>query len=318
MSAHCAEVGLSSAWGRIFFVYGPYEHPSRLVPSVIRALRQGVPARCTAGTQLRDFLHVRDVAAAFVALLDSTIEGPVNIGSGQPVEIRRLIYAIADTLGRRDLVELGAALPASDPLAVIADVARLHDDLGWSPEYDLGLGYHRHDHVVDGASGSDMRMTIDTDTGELTHNLDGTAHVIPLYSPEAFSRLSALWLTVGWNEKYTYTFSWLWATDHSAPRRPDAHSRGHLCRQAGRHRRDRRRTRRSLIFYASLCHAMGRGRVIGVDVEIRPHNRSAIEAHELARYVTLIEGDSGRGHRRQGQVVDSRGRKCPRAPGLGP
>ncbi len=141
VSAHCAEVGLSSAWGRIFFVYGPYEHPSRLVPSVIRALRQGVPARCTAGTQLRDFLHVRDVAAAFVALLDSTIEGPVNIGSGQPVEIRRLIYAIADTLGRRDLVELGAlALPASDPLAVIADVARLHDDLGWSPEYDLDSG----------------------------------------------------------------------------------------------------------------------------------------------------------------------------------
>lgn len=141
VSAHCAEVGLSSAWGRIFFVYGPYEHPSRLVPSVIRALRQGVPARCTAGTQLRDFLHVRDVAAAFVALLDSTIEGPVNIGSGQPVEIRRLIYAIADTLGRRDLVELGAlALPASDPPAVIADVARLHDELGWSPEYDLDSG----------------------------------------------------------------------------------------------------------------------------------------------------------------------------------
>jgi len=48
----------------------------------------------------------------------------------------------------------------------------------------------------------------------------------------------------------------------------------------------------SLIYYASLCTAMGHGRVIGVDIEIRPHNRAAIEAHPLARLVTLIEGGS--------------------------
>jgi cephalosporin hydroxylase len=48
----------------------------------------------------------------------------------------------------------------------------------------------------------------------------------------------------------------------------------------------------SLIFYASLFKAMGKGRVIGVDIEIRPHNRKAIEAHELFEYITLIEGSS--------------------------
>jgi cephalosporin hydroxylase len=48
----------------------------------------------------------------------------------------------------------------------------------------------------------------------------------------------------------------------------------------------------SLVFYASLCKLLGRGRVIGVDVEIRPHNRAAIEAHPLVSYITLIEGDS--------------------------
>jgi cephalosporin hydroxylase len=47
-----------------------------------------------------------------------------------------------------------------------------------------------------------------------------------------------------------------------------------------------------LIFYASLCKAMGKGRVIGVDIEIRPHNRAAIETHELASFITLIEGSS--------------------------
>src|SRR5439155_18014109 len=48
----------------------------------------------------------------------------------------------------------------------------------------------------------------------------------------------------------------------------------------------------SLILYASLCKAMGHGRVIGVDVEIRPHNRQAIEAHELSPLITLVEGSS--------------------------
>ena len=48
----------------------------------------------------------------------------------------------------------------------------------------------------------------------------------------------------------------------------------------------------SLVFYASLLRLMGRGRVIGVDIEIRPHNRKAIEEHELSSYITLIESDS--------------------------
>jgi cephalosporin hydroxylase len=48
----------------------------------------------------------------------------------------------------------------------------------------------------------------------------------------------------------------------------------------------------SLIFYASLLKLLGEGRVIGIDVTIRPHNRAAIEAHELAPLITLIEGGS--------------------------
>lgn len=48
----------------------------------------------------------------------------------------------------------------------------------------------------------------------------------------------------------------------------------------------------SLVFYATLCKAVGKGRVIGVDIEIRPHNRRAIESHQLFPFITLIEGDS--------------------------
>jgi cephalosporin hydroxylase len=48
----------------------------------------------------------------------------------------------------------------------------------------------------------------------------------------------------------------------------------------------------SLIFYASLFEAMGRGRVVGVDIEIRPHNRQAIEEHPMKKRIELIEGSS--------------------------
>ena len=133
--------GLSSAWGRIFFLYGPYENPNRLVSSVICALLKGEPARCSHGNQIRDFLHVEDVASAFVALLESDVMGPVNIASGQPVALKDVIYKIADKLGRCDLVQLGA-LPAQDnePRVLIADVGQLSEKVRWQPKFDLDMG----------------------------------------------------------------------------------------------------------------------------------------------------------------------------------
>jgi nucleoside-diphosphate-sugar epimerase len=133
--------GLSNAWARIFFLYGPREHPDRLVASVIRSLLAAAPARCSHGEQIRDYLHVQDAADALVALLDSDLRGPVNIGSGTPVALKEIVAAIADKLERPDLVELGAipARPNDAPL-VVADVTRLGDELGWRPTIELDAG----------------------------------------------------------------------------------------------------------------------------------------------------------------------------------
>ncbi len=141
VSAYAAQAGLSAAWGRIFFLYGPHEHPARLVASVIRSLLRGEPARCSHGNQVRDFLHVSDVADAFVTLLNSDVAGPVNVASGQPISIRDLVYRIAAKLDRADLIQLGA-LPtaADDPPLLMADVRRLRDEVGWLPSYDLETG----------------------------------------------------------------------------------------------------------------------------------------------------------------------------------
>ena len=135
---YAEEVGLSLAWGRVFFVFGPHEDPSRLGGSVARALVRGEPALCSHGEQLRDFLYSADLADAFVALLRSMATGAVNVASGEPTGIRDLVQALADAAGRPDLVELGA-LPASptEPAELLADVTRLRDEIGWTPPASL-------------------------------------------------------------------------------------------------------------------------------------------------------------------------------------
>jgi nucleoside-diphosphate-sugar epimerase len=135
---------LSAAWGRIFHLYGPDEHPDRLVPSVIRALLEGRPALCTAGTQIRDFLHVEDVAAAFVHLLDSPVCGPVNIASGAPTSVADVVLRIGRYMDRESLITLGArAIPVHDPPRLTANVSRLRDEVGWSPSITLDRGLSR-------------------------------------------------------------------------------------------------------------------------------------------------------------------------------
>jgi nucleoside-diphosphate-sugar epimerase len=132
---------ISTAWGRIFHLYGPHEHPSRLVSSVILSLLKSERARCTHGRQVRDFMHVEDVACAFVALLDSEVAGIVNIGSGEPVTIYSLVTRIAVMIKAEEQIEFGAipALP-SDPPVLIPDVRRLRDEVGWAPRFSLNDG----------------------------------------------------------------------------------------------------------------------------------------------------------------------------------
>ena len=132
---------LSVAWGRIFHLYGPGEHPDRLVASVIRALLRGEDARCTHGRQVRDFLHVADVAGAFAAVLDSGVEGAVNIGSGEGVTIAAVAGEIARQLGAPDRLRLGALpAPPGDPPVIRARVDRLNGEAGWRPRYHLAAG----------------------------------------------------------------------------------------------------------------------------------------------------------------------------------
>lgn len=138
------QAGLSAAWGRIFFPYGPHEAPSRLVPSVMRSLLRGEPALCSHGEQVRDFLYVEDVAAAFVALLRSEVAGPVNIASGRAVALKEIVAMIAQQQGKSDLLRLGALpAPSGEPPLLVADVRRLREEVGWQAPSGLREGLSR-------------------------------------------------------------------------------------------------------------------------------------------------------------------------------
>jgi cephalosporin hydroxylase len=136
------------------------------------------------------------------------------------------------------------------------------------------------------------RITIDPETATVIVEDGDDAGTYPFDSPEAFRLVSDAWLRLGWDQKYVYSFTWLGRPVIQLPEdllrlqeviasvRPDVIVETGIAHGG------------ALVFYASLCRALDRGRVIGVDVEIRPHNREAIEAHPLFPLIELVEGDS--------------------------
>ncbi|HEV2944867.1 MAG TPA: NAD(P)-dependent oxidoreductase [Solirubrobacteraceae bacterium] len=140
-SALSEQLDLSFAWGRIFFLYGPGEDSQRLVASIARGLLTGQRVASTEGSQVRDFLHVDDIAGAFAALVASDVQGPVNIASGQPVAVRAIVEEIGRATDRLDHVDFGAlTLRDGDPPRIVADVVRLREEVGFSARIGLAEG----------------------------------------------------------------------------------------------------------------------------------------------------------------------------------
>ena len=137
-----------------------------------------------------------------------------------------------------------------------------------------------------------MKLTIDTEQKTLVCESNASREELPLYSDRAFDLIAEQWVKVGWNQRYSYTFSWMGRPIIQLPEdmvriqeviwrlAPDVVIETGVAHGG------------SLVFYAGLLAALGKGRVIGVDVEIRPHNRAAIEAHPMSGRIQLIEGSS--------------------------
>lgn len=135
-----AQAGFSFAEGRLFWTYGRDESPERLVPSMIRASASRTPFRLRYPAQVRDYLLVSDAGAAFSALLASSVQGAVNIGSGVGVALGRLGEMVGAETGEGLHVEKSeATLDDAAPL-VVAEVTRLAREVGWTPRSRLEDG----------------------------------------------------------------------------------------------------------------------------------------------------------------------------------
>ena len=136
------------------------------------------------------------------------------------------------------------------------------------------------------------KIVIDIEKGHVIVDNGERSIAYPLGTPEAFSAISRAWLRSGWDTKYVYSFAWMGRPIIQLPEdmiriqeiiykvKPDVIIETGVAHGG------------SLVFYASLCKSMNRGRVIGIDIEIRPHNRKAIEEHELFDLINLVEGSS--------------------------
>ncbi len=135
----CAQTGISFAWGRVFFMYGPDEAPERLVPLMVRAAQRGRALALRHPAQVRDYMHVADVGAAFAALLASEVTGAVNLASGSGTSLSVLAGLVGEAMRSVVAVEPGAAV--TDPYPVVeARTTRLREEVGFAPRFTLPDG----------------------------------------------------------------------------------------------------------------------------------------------------------------------------------
>lgn len=131
---------MSLAHARIFWLYGPGEQQARAVPAIITALLAGKPFTASDGSQIRDYLHVADVASALLMLAEHHADGVFNVCSGQPVTMRHLFSTLARMAGGEDLLRFaGSQARPWGPQKVVGDNTRLRE-LGWNPAHTLVSG----------------------------------------------------------------------------------------------------------------------------------------------------------------------------------
>jgi nucleoside-diphosphate-sugar epimerase len=130
----------SFCWGRVFYPYGPGEHPARLCSALARKLLAGETLLLKTPGSTKDYIFIDDLAAAILAIMERGLAGAINLGTGEGVAVREIARALGRLLGREHLVG-ESDQPGHDPLYyVVADAARLSGEAGWRPAWTLESG----------------------------------------------------------------------------------------------------------------------------------------------------------------------------------
>lgn len=126
-------------WGRIFFVYGPGQRGTSLIPSCYSSLAIGQHPVVKNPKAVCDFIHVADVAAAIKALIETEgVCGTFNIGSGFATEVVRVCHYVAQALKIEDKLSDGSDF--SDREGFWADISLISNKTGWKPQIPFQRG----------------------------------------------------------------------------------------------------------------------------------------------------------------------------------
>lgn len=139
---------LAITWLRLFNIYGCGEPEKRLIPSIIAAARRDEPVELTDCEQVRDFVHVSDIAEAFWTAIERPMSGKglrvFNVGSGEPMRLREFVEEFAAALadeGHAVQLKFGAkSRKADEPEVYAADTSKIRRELGWVPKTSRGEG----------------------------------------------------------------------------------------------------------------------------------------------------------------------------------
>jgi nucleoside-diphosphate-sugar epimerase len=139
LEADAREKDFLFSWGRVFYPYGPGEHPSRLCSAIIQKLSRGEKIVLKTPDSTKDYIYIQDLAEALLTVVEKRARGPINLGTGIGLSVREIARTVGRLMGKPELIE-EANPPQVDPLGyVVADASRLRA-LGWTPRFDLVAG----------------------------------------------------------------------------------------------------------------------------------------------------------------------------------
>jgi UDP-glucose 4-epimerase len=137
----CDLAGVRHAWLRVFSTYGPGDDPDWMLPALIRQLLQRKRPQLTACEQTWDYLHVTDAAAAFVAAVESSVEGICNLASGREVQLRSVVEMVRDLVDPDAKLGIGEIPYRPDQvMRMQVCTARLSMQTGFTPSVSLQDG----------------------------------------------------------------------------------------------------------------------------------------------------------------------------------
>ena len=177
--AHLRALGTDVAIARIFNTYGPRLRPDdgRVVSNFVLQAMRGEPLTVYGdGSQTRSLCYVDDEVRGLIALFDSDLTGPVNIGNPDEYTVLQLARTVVELLGSSSPIA-HRPLPEDDPTRRRPDISLARSALGWEPTTALEEGLARTARFLAGEAGVVPPVTLPAEGVRSGNNGAGAGYV---------------------------------------------------------------------------------------------------------------------------------------------